>query len=327
VFAGLPLPVHVALSAAIAASLALYLGPIIIKAAERYGIVDRPSSALKTQDRPVPYLGGIVVFIGFLLALAISVPFTPKLLAILLASSLVVAVGLIDDLGTLTPKDKFIGQIIAAAILVKAGVQIEWELLPAWASASLSVLWLVTAMNAFNIVDVSDGLAGTSGLLGCVGAAAVALMNGEPTVAIVAGALGGACVGFLWFNKEPARIYLGDTGSMLLGVVIGSLAMIGRYSEVNFVSAFFVPLTFLAAPLFDLLLVMVARLRARRPVWQGSPDHFAVRLKHHGWAVTTIATGLALVGVMLFRYPPRALEEAQPDVALPAASATEAADA
>jgi UDP-GlcNAc:undecaprenyl-phosphate/decaprenyl-phosphate GlcNAc-1-phosphate transferase len=284
------------LAALLAAGLAVYLAPILIAAAHRYGIVDRPKPPLKLHAEPVPYLGGLVVFVAFVLSLAVTFPFEPRVLAILLAASLVVSVGLVDDLGTLTPKDKFVGQIIAAVVLVKAGVKIDIAVVPFPIDELASVLWLATCMNAFNILDVSDGLATTAGLVGSAGATAIAIANGEPMIATLAAALGGACAGFLWFNKQPARMYLGDTGSMLLGAVLGALAMSGRYSEQNTVSAWFVPLALVAAPLFDLVLVVLARLRARRPIWYGSADHYAVRLKRAGWSARRVAWTTGLLG-------------------------------
>lgn len=284
---------------ALAIALALYLAPIIIRAALRYGIVDKPKPPLKLQREPVPYLGGMVVFIAFLIALAVTFPFDQRVLAILLSSSLVVSVGLIDDLGTLTPKDKLIGQIVAAVVLVKAGVRIDIAALPWPVDEGASVLWLVTCMNAFNILDVSDGLATTAGIVGSAGACVVAILNGEPMVAAMAASLCGACIGFLRVNRQPARMYLGDTGSMFLGAVLGALAMVGRYSEKNAVSWWFVPLALLAIPLFDLVLVIIARLRARKPVYYGSPDHFAVRLKHHGWSPRAVARTAGAIGVVV----------------------------
>lgn len=329
------------LAVVISTGLAFYLAPILIRAAHRYGIVDRPSTALKTHTEPVPYLGGLVVFIAMLVAVAVTFPFSRDVLALLLFSSITVAVGLVDDLGTLTPRDKILGQILAAAVLVKSGVHIEVAFLPFPVGDVLSVLWLITCMNAFNILDVSDGLAASAGVVGASAAVAVALLNGDPMIATMGAALLGGCLGFLYFNREPARMYLGDTGSLVIGANLGALALIGRYSESNQVSALFVPLTLLAAPLFDLLLVIIARIHARRPIWHGSPDHYAVRLRHHGWsaravarltlalgalvaavgigstflpdtpalltAASTIAVGMGLLGVIMWRFPPRAL--------------------
>ncbi len=289
----------VALAFVLALGLALYIAPILIRAALRYGIVDKPKPPLKVHGDPVPYLGGMVVFAAFLASLAITFPFDKSVLAILLSSSLVVSVGLIDDLGTLVPKDKFIGQLVAAVVLVKAGVAVNLAALPSPVDEVVSVLWLVTCMNAFNILDVSDGLATTAALVGALGASAIALLNGAPMVAAMAASLAGACVGFLRVNRQPARMYLGDTGSMFLGAVLGALAMVGRYSDRNVVSSWFVPLALLAIPLFDLVLVVVARLRARRPIYHGSPDHFAVRLRRAGWSARRIARTAGCVGALV----------------------------
>lgn len=286
------------LACVLGACVSLYLAPILIRAAERYGIVDEPQPPLKLHDRPVAYLGGLVIFVSFLLSLAVTLPFDGRVLAILLSASLVVAVGLVDDLGKLIPRDKLVGQLIAAIVLVKAGVKIDIAIVPFPVDEALSVLWLVTCMNAFNILDVSDGLATTAGIVGSAGALLVAVLNGEPMIAAMSACLLGACIGFLRVNREPARMYLGDTGSMLLGCVLGALAMIGDYSAQNDVSAFFVPLTLLGVPLFDLVLVVVARLLKGQPIYHGSPDHFAIRLKRHGMRARSVARLAGAVGAL-----------------------------
>ncbi len=289
----------VLLPGGLATLLALYLAPILITAANRYGIVDKPKPPLKAQAAPVAYLGGLVVFAAFLLSLAITFPFDQRVLAILLCASLVVAVGLVDDLGTLIPRDKLIGQLVAALVLVKGGVKVDIAAVPFPLDEALSMLWMVTCMNAFNIVDVSDGLATTAALVGSLGAAAIAVFNDEPMIAAMSASLFGASLGFLRVNRQPARMYLGDTGSMFLGAMLGALAMIGNYSSANVVSAWFVPLCLLAIPLFDLALVIVARIRTGRPVYHGSPDHFAVRLRHHGKPARFAARSAGVVGAVV----------------------------
>jgi UDP-GlcNAc:undecaprenyl-phosphate GlcNAc-1-phosphate transferase len=287
------------LAGVLALLLALYLAPILIAAAHRYGIVDKPKPPLKVQTEPVAYLGGLVVFAAFLVSLAVTFPFDQRVLAILLCASLVVAVGLVDDLGTLTPRDKLVGQVVAALVLVKSGVKIDIVALPFPFDEAVSVFWMVTCMNAFNIVDVSDGLATSAALVGALGASVVALLNDQPMIAAMSSALLGACAGFLRVNRQPARMYLGDTGSMLLGAMLGALAMVGEYSRTNTISAWFVPLCLCAIPLFDLVLVVVARLHAGRPVYHGSPDHFAVRLRHHGHTAHFTARVAAAVGLVV----------------------------
>lgn len=294
--ASLAIPLCTALAAML---MARYLAPILISAALRYGIVDRPVGPLKEHGAPVPYLGGLVVFLAFLFAIALTLPFESRVLAILLMASLLVAVGLVDDLGTLTPRDKIIGQLVAAFMLVKAGVKIELVITPFPLDEALSILWLLTCMNAMNIIDVSDGLATTAGAVGASGAFAIAWVNDEFMIATLAASLLGALLGFLAINRQPARMYLGDTGSLLIGGLLGALALIGRYSESNDVAPFFAPLTLLALPLFDLVLVIVARARAKVPIYQGSRDHFAIRLRDHGVSARATARAAALIGTTL----------------------------
>jgi UDP-GlcNAc:undecaprenyl-phosphate GlcNAc-1-phosphate transferase len=295
---GLRLLPTAALAGGLALLLALYLAPIIIRAALTYGIVDKPGGDLKTQKAPVPYLGGVVLFVPVILALGFSVTFDARVLSLLLCASLVVSVGLVDDLGTLIPRDKLIGQIVAAFILVRAGVHIELVAWPSPLSELMTILWLVTCMNAFNILDVSDGLAAIAGLLACLGVGVLAVLNEDMLLLSLATTLFGATLGFLWFNRQPARIYLGDTGSMLLGVLVGAMLMLTSFTASNDVAPFFAPLALLALPLFDLSLVVLARLAARRPVYHGSPDHFAVRLRDAGYSARTVARAAGAIGLV-----------------------------
>ncbi|MBN2360258.1 MAG: undecaprenyl/decaprenyl-phosphate alpha-N-acetylglucosaminyl 1-phosphate transferase [Deltaproteobacteria bacterium] len=283
---------------ALALFLALYLTPVIIRAAERYHIVDRPDGKLKTQRAAVPYLGGLAVFLSFLATVAIVHPLESRILAILLAASIVVCFGLVDDLGTLVPKDKLIGQLIAAFVAVRAGVHVQFEFLPDLVDQAISVFWLVAIINAFNIIDVHDGL--------CTGLAAIAtaffgvfaVLQQETLVAVLCAALFGALLGFLRYNFPPARIYLGDTGSMLIGLVLGALAMIDDYSTVNPFAAAFSPLAVLAVPLFDMGFVVLARVANGQPFYYGSPDHFAVRLRLRGIGARRIALGSYLAAAV-----------------------------
>jgi UDP-GlcNAc:undecaprenyl-phosphate GlcNAc-1-phosphate transferase len=282
----------------LALAVALYLAPKLIAAALKYGIVDKPQGALKVHRDPVPYLGGLVIFMSVIISLASTFAFDEELLATLLCASIVVSVGLVDDLGTLTPKDKILGQLLAALVLVKAGVEVRLEGLPLLLPELASVVWMLTVMNAFNILDVSDGLATTAALVGALGLAVLAFLNGDALILVLSMSVAGAALGFLWFNRQPARMYLGDTGSLLLGALLGSLVLMSRYSTTNEISPLFAPLCFLAVPLFDLTLVVVARLAARKPIYHGSPDHFAVRLRDAGVAPRHIALVSAVVGAV-----------------------------
>ena len=188
------------LTAVLAFGLALYLAPPIIAAAHRYGILDQPDGNLKVQREAVPYLGGLVVFLGMLAALAVTQTFDERLLALLLGASLIVSVGLVDDLGTLTPKDKFLGQLLCGLVLWKGGVSVQLDAVPSYVAAAASVLWMVTIINAFNIIDVSDGLCAGVGAVGAGLLGLWTLHHGALPEAFLCAALLGALVGFLRFN-------------------------------------------------------------------------------------------------------------------------------
>ena len=236
----------------------------------------------------MPYLGGIAIYLSFLLALAFSFELDQEVLGLLLAGTIVLLLGFIDDLGFLKTWGKFIGQLIAVLVLVKSGIFIKLVFLPTYVSIPLTFLWLVGIMNAFNIIDVMDGLTAGVALFASIAFFFVALLNGRIMIAIVAITLAGSLLGFLRYNFNPARIYMGDTGSMFLGLMLGAMAMIGSYTEKNFLG-FCAPLVILGIPIFDTFQVMFARWRKRIPVVRGSPDHYALRLRAAGVSVPWVA--------------------------------------
>ena len=281
------------LTLSVAAVLATALTPRMREAAIRFGIVDRPDGNLKTHRDPVPYLGGLAIYLAFLLALSLTFRFSEQVLGLLLAGSLVVILGLIDDLGQLGPWTKLAGQMVAVMVLVKSGIYIKLAFLPLWAAIVLSVVWMLAVINAFNLIDIMDGLsAGTAGVAAII-LLVVAELNGDSTAAVVLAALGGACFGFLRFNFEPARIYMGDAGSMFLGLLLGALAMDLAYTDRNPVAAL-APALILGVPIFDMLFVMYIRQKRGLPIMLGSPDHVALRLRK--WRLTTRQTVMLSYG-------------------------------
>jgi UDP-GlcNAc:undecaprenyl-phosphate GlcNAc-1-phosphate transferase len=267
--------------------LALYLTPIMREAAIRFRIVDQPDGKLKNHKEPVPYLGGLAVYLAFLVTLALTFSFDRQVLGLLLGGTLVLLLGLIDDFGFLSPYVKLIGQCLAAFVLVKSGVRIEVSFLPEWTTIAFSLLWVVVITNAFNLIDIMDGLA--SGVA-CVCALVlfyVAILNNRPVIAIMAISMVGSLAAFLFFNFEPARIYLGDAGSLFLGFMLGSLSMIGTYTSENRLGIV-APIIILGVPLFDTVFVSYIRKKRRMPIFLGSPDHFALRLRK--WRLSTRQT-------------------------------------
>ncbi len=274
--------------------LALVGTPMARDAAIRFGVVDRPDGQLKNHSAPVAYLGGLAVFVAFLLSIGMTFEFDHELLAMLLASTIVTMVGLIDDFGALTPKPKVIGQAVAVFVLLKAGVMLQIIFIPWWARVGLTILWLVGMSNAFNLSDVMDGLASGLGVIAGTYLLVVALVNGRLVVAFFTVALIGALLGFIRFNFHPAEIYLGDCGSLFIGLTLGSLAMVMDYTAHNRLG-FLAPLFFLALPIVDTFYVMVLRARAGRKIYYGSPDHIPLRLRKR-LGGSTVAAVLACYG-------------------------------
>ena len=276
-----------AVTFAVAALIAGWVTPRMREAAIRFGIVDRPDGRLKTQREPVPYLGGLAIYLAFLLALALTLRFSEHVLGILLAGSIVVILGLIDDLGQLGPWIKLAGQLVAVGVLIKSGIYIQLTFLPPVVAVALSVLWLLAVTNAFNLIDIMDGLSAGNACVASLILLVVADLDGGVTAATLLAALAGACLGFLRYNFAPARIYMGDAGSMFLGLLLGALAMDNAYTRRNVVGAL-APVLVLGLPLFDMLFVMYIRRRRGLPMMLGSPDHFALRLRR--WRLSTRQT-------------------------------------
>jgi UDP-GlcNAc:undecaprenyl-phosphate GlcNAc-1-phosphate transferase len=275
--------------------LGLYFTPVAREAALRFGIVDRPDGKLKNHHEPVPYLGGLAVFLALLIALGLVLSFDRLLLGLLLAGTLTLLVGLVDDFGVLTPLAKLTGQGVAVFVLLRSGAVIELAEVPQGLRWPLAALWLLAVCNAFNLLDIMDGLAAGVGAIAALGLGTVAALNAELPEALAAFALAGALAGFLVFNFNPARIYLGDAGSLTIGLVVGALALALRWTERS-PAGFLAPLAILAVPLADTAYVTVLRARAGKPFWYGSPDHFPLRLQRwRGWGVRkTVAACYAL---------------------------------
>ncbi len=270
--------------------------PRMRNAALRHGIVDTPDGRLKKQGEPVAYLGGLAVALGVLFAMGITYQFDHAGLAILLGASIVLVLGLIDDIVRLDPWSKLAGQLLASAVLVKAGVTIQLIYLPVWIAIPLSVIWMMAATNAFNLIDIMDGLSSGVGAVAAAFFAVIAFADGRLTTAFLGAALAGALIGFRRYNVFPAKIYLGDTGSLFSGFLLGAIAMSNSYTRIDPLGAL-APALILGVPLFDMIFVMYVRWRRGMPVMLGSPDHVALRLRR--WRLSIPATVRANVAASI----------------------------
>lgn len=284
--------------------ISLWGTPVAARAAVHLNIVDRPDGALKQHREPIPYLGGLAIYVAFLVALGLVFQFDRRVLGILLGGTIVVLLGLIDDFGVLGVGPKLAGQLVAAWVLVKSDIAIHIAVLPGWLTACLSVIWIVGMANAFNIIDVMDGLSAGTALIASSFLLVVSILNGQEAIVVLTAVLTGALLGFIKYNYHPARIFMGDCGSLFLGMTLAALAMIGKYDTHNPVG-YISPLLILAIPIFDTAYVMVLRALDSRSPFRGSPDHFALRLRAAGLPVRGVvnlayAAGVALGGLALW---------------------------
>ena len=281
--------------------LSLYLTPLFREAALKFGIMDKPQGPLKTHPEPVPYLGGLAVYLSFLLTTGFMHQYSREVLGILLAGAIIVILGLIDDFGVLSPKVKLLGQFIAASVLVKASIYIKLTILPLWVAIPLTIVWVIAITNAFNLIDIMDGLASGVGAIAALVLVIVNYRSGRELIVPLSIALAGSLLGFLRYNFKPARIYLGDAGSLFIGLMLAALSMNGAYTRVSLAGAV-APILILGVPIFDMLLVMYIRFRRGIPIMQGSPDHFALRLRKWRLSVefTVLSSyaGAALLGAL-----------------------------
>jgi UDP-GlcNAc:undecaprenyl-phosphate/decaprenyl-phosphate GlcNAc-1-phosphate transferase len=287
----------------ITCALSLGLTPLFRKIALRTQFLDSPLGQLKKHTAPIPYLGGLAIYFSFLMGIlgvliAAPPPDSSRILAIFLGGTVVVILGLADDLFSLSPAVKFFFEILAACLLVGFGVQLEFIPGHPLLEKILTVFWVVAVTNAINLIDIMDGLAGGVAVIACMGLVFVPFLGAQSYVHLTAAALAGCVLGFLPFNYQPARIYMGDSGALFLGFVLAGLAMGHGYSHVNLV-ALCAPLFILGLPLYDTALVMFLRTLKGRSMFRGSNDHLALRLRSLGLTVRQTVHLLWLLSILL----------------------------
>jgi UDP-GlcNAc:undecaprenyl-phosphate GlcNAc-1-phosphate transferase len=274
------------------------LVPFLCKIAIKLNVVDSPDGKIKLHEKTTPYLGGVAVFFGFTVALALTLPYNSNLFLFFIGSTLALLVGLIDDLVVLTPRQKFCGQVIAASCFLKAGFYVKEIFFYNFWNVPLSLFWIILIMNAFNLVDVMDGLA----TLLAIGAASsflvIALYIGQHAVATLLTALLGALAAFFWYNKPTAKIYLGDAGSLFIGSVLATVPFLFKWG-IYTPYGYFTPFIVLALPLLEVTTLIVIRTYKKIPFYKGSPDHFCLYLQAKGWSASSILVYIFCLNIIL----------------------------
>lgn len=283
--------------------ISLGLTPVFRKVALRSQFLDTPTGQLKKHTAPVPYLGGLAIYFSFLLVIFGSLSLAPPddtrpIFALLAGGTVIALMGLVDDLFSLTPAMKFLFEIVAAVLLIVFGLKLEFLPSHPILTYGLTIFWVLAVTNAVNIIDIMDGLASGVAAIACLGFVLVPFLGAHSFVPFTAAVLGGSVLGFLPYNYQPARIYMGDSGALFLGFVLSAIAMGHGYTQNNVVGLCG-PLLILGVPLYDTALVMMIRFIKGRSMFRGSPDHLALRLRKIGFTVKQTVHTLWFVSFML----------------------------
>ena len=285
--------------------LSLLLTPLVRNLFRRWGLVDHPDSARKLHKRPVPSGGGVAVALAYVLSFAVllslplragsvveqGLPLTWRLLP---SAILVLAVGFIDHIFGLRPWQKLLGQIAAAGGAFWAGIHLSnlagYHLGIGW-SLLLTVGWLIFCTNALNLIDGVDGLAAGLGLFAAATTLLAALLQSNVPLALATAPLVGALLGFLRYNFNPATIFLGDSGSLFLGFLLGCYGVLWSQKSAT-ILGMTAPLLVLFIPLLDTALVMVRRFLRRQPIFTGDRGHIHHKLLERGFTPRRVALSL-----------------------------------
>ncbi len=301
---------------ALSVLMALVLTPIVRDGIGRF-FLDHPDGGRKSHAKPVPRVGGIAIVLAYVatFAIAFTLPFSytyvlhkalPNILALTLVGSIVFLTGVVDDLVGLTAWQKLIGIGGAGALAYFAGIRVDIQMLhglPAWPwlGFAVTVIWLVGCTNAFNLIDGMDGLAAGVGLVATVTILIAALTQGNLPLALATMPLAGCLLGFLRYNFNRASVFLGDSGSLLIGFLLGCYGALWSEKSVTLV-ALTAPLLALSIPLLDVLLSISRRYLRNRPIFQADRGHIHHKLLERGLsprkAVLTMYGVCAVVAIL-----------------------------
>lgn len=266
-------------------------------AALRFAWLDHPSRR-KVHTNPIPLLGGIAIYNAFLLAALITNSRTvlAEGTAVLIGATLLLVVGVWDDQRGMGPRPKLAAQLLAALLLVIGGIRVSLLHQPLL-DIGLTAIWVVGICNAMNLLDNMDGLSGGVATIACGFFALLAVSQRQIWVATVAAALFGATLGFLSYNWNPATIFMGDAGSLVLGFVLAALGLKLRFTNVDPQRTWMIPLLVLAIPIFDTTLVTISRIRRGISIASGGRDHTSHRLVRLGLNVRESVTAIYMAAL------------------------------
>lgn len=292
----------------------LLMTPVVIRLAFRTGALDRPDTR-KVHQRPIPRIGGLGIYLAFMVAVALcELPWdalepetVQGMTGLLAGGTLIVLLGLLDDYVSLPAKLKLLGQIACAALAVHLGVRIDYVMLPFDSEVFYlydyvvipgTIFWLVGLTNTVNLIDGLDGLAAGVASIASVTIFLVALQQANTLVTVLTAALGGAALGFLAYNFNPARIFMGDSGSMFLGFMLAGISVLGMVKVATTI-ALVVPILALGLPILDTAFAIVRRWRGGVPIFRPDKGHLHHRLLNLGFTQRQAVLLMYIVSALL----------------------------
>lgn len=295
-----------AVAALICAILMAYaFTPIVRVLAFKIGAIDIPKDDRRMHKKPIPRIGGLAIFLGFFITCLFFCEFSRELFLMLLGGMLIVILGIVDDVKSINPFVKLFFQLAIAAIPVIGGIRIQYFhigekylFLGLWA-IPVTIIWMAALMNAINLIDGLDGLScGVSTISSISILAVIIIQGGEFSSALITIILIGACFGYLPFNRNPARIFMGDTGSLFLGYTLSLISIEGMF-KMHTVISMIVPLIIFALPLFDTIFAIVRRLLAGKSPFSADRGHLHHRFIDMGFTQKeTVKILYAICGIL-----------------------------
>ena len=276
------------LAAVSSAAISFFMTPPVKKFAEKVGAIDVPGDGRRIHDHPIPRMGGLAIFLGFVLSILAFVDVTTPILGMLIGAVIIAVMGAVDDIINLNAWVKFGIQILAALVAIRSGIVFavisnpiifsDTAFVPiGYLTVPLTVLWIVGCTNAVNLIDGLDGLAVGVSAISSLTMLVVALFVAEPNVALILAALTGACVGFIPYNLNPAKIFMGDVGSQLLGFILATVSIMGMF-KFHAIITFLVPVLAMSVPLADTVFAFFRRIVHGQSPFHADKGHFHHRL-------------------------------------------------
>ena len=284
----------------------LLVTPQVIKLAFYCGALDQPDPR-KVHQKIMPRLGGLAVYISFVPAVLLTQELTTPIIGLIIGVTLIVLLGIVDDTKGISPRVKLLGQVVAALTVLPFGISVDFITNPinddilqlGYLSIPVTVFWLVAVTNAVNLIDGLDGLAGGTSLIAAVTLAVISWTE-QMQIVMLALILAASLLGFLRYNFNPAKIFLGDTGSMMLGFCLSAMSVMGLTKSATAISVI-IPLVILGIPLLDTTFAVVRRYHMHQPIFKADKEHLHHRLLElglsHKQAVLAIYGVNALLGL------------------------------